>query len=109
MSRRWIQNPNRCADKYLDGIEDFIEFACTHNPVNINRTWYDDDPYILANMTKQIMYLDDPKAESGWKVVQQMDQGNVHAILELDPTENNVDNIANQRLESSMENDAETL
>ncbi|CAL2228638.1 unnamed protein product [Prunus armeniaca] len=25
-------NPNRCADEYLDGIEDFIEFARRHNP-----------------------------------------------------------------------------
>ncbi|CAL9012815.1 unnamed protein product, partial [Prunus brigantina] len=32
MSRRWIQNPNRCADEYLDVIEDFIEFARRHNP-----------------------------------------------------------------------------
>ncbi|KAI5354967.1 hypothetical protein L3X38_007862 [Prunus dulcis] len=32
MSRRWIQNPNRCADEYLDGIEDFIEFARRQNP-----------------------------------------------------------------------------
>ncbi|KAI5312146.1 hypothetical protein L3X38_041319 [Prunus dulcis] len=32
MSRKWIQNPNRCADEYLDGIEDFIEFARRHNP-----------------------------------------------------------------------------
>ncbi|CAL9011007.1 unnamed protein product [Prunus brigantina] len=32
MSRRWIQNLNRCADEYLDGIEDFIEFARRHNP-----------------------------------------------------------------------------
>ncbi|KAI5320208.1 hypothetical protein L3X38_039916 [Prunus dulcis] len=31
-SRRWIQNPNRCADEYLDGIEDFIEFARRQNP-----------------------------------------------------------------------------
>ncbi|CAL8091537.1 unnamed protein product [Prunus armeniaca] len=31
MSRRWIQNPNRCANEYLDGIEDFIDFARTHN------------------------------------------------------------------------------
>ncbi|BBH03855.1 Ankyrin repeat family protein [Prunus dulcis] len=30
--KRWIQNPNRCADEYLDGIEDFIEFARRHNP-----------------------------------------------------------------------------
>ncbi|BBH05127.1 hypothetical protein Prudu_016431 [Prunus dulcis] len=32
MSRRWIHNPSRCADEYLDGIEDFIEFARRHNP-----------------------------------------------------------------------------
>ncbi|XP_021814679.1 TMV resistance protein N-like [Prunus avium] len=32
MSRMWIQNPNRCADEYLDGIEDFIHFARSHNP-----------------------------------------------------------------------------
>ncbi|CAL9004841.1 unnamed protein product [Prunus brigantina] len=31
MSRRWIHNLNRCADEYLDGIEDFIEFARRHN------------------------------------------------------------------------------
>ncbi|KAI5335300.1 hypothetical protein L3X38_025433 [Prunus dulcis] len=32
MSKRWIQNLKRCADEYFDGIEDFIEFARTHNP-----------------------------------------------------------------------------
>ncbi|KAI5334507.1 hypothetical protein L3X38_024640 [Prunus dulcis] len=32
MSRRRIQNPNRCADEHLDGIEDFIEFTRRHNP-----------------------------------------------------------------------------
>ncbi|CAL8991372.1 unnamed protein product [Prunus brigantina] len=32
MDIRWIQNPNRCAEEYLDGIEDFIEFARRHNP-----------------------------------------------------------------------------
>ncbi|CAL8168007.1 unnamed protein product [Prunus armeniaca] len=75
--------------------------------VNINRTWYDDDPHILANMATQIVYLDDPKAGSGWKVVQKMDHRNMYAIPELDPIDNNVDNVADQRLESSMENDAE--
>ncbi|CAL8994504.1 unnamed protein product, partial [Prunus brigantina] len=54
--------------------------------VNINKTWYDDDPYILANMAKQIVYLDDPKAGHGWKVVRQMDRRNVYAIPELDPS-----------------------
>ncbi|CAL2257696.1 unnamed protein product [Prunus armeniaca] len=73
--------------------------------VNINKIWYDDDPYSLANMATQIVYLDDPKARSGWKVVQKMDQRNVYAILGLDST----DNIADQRAESSIENDVETL
>ena len=77
--------------------------------MNINRAWYDDDPYILANMVKQIVYLDDHKARRGWKVVQKMDQRNVYAITEQDSTDDDVDNVANQRLESSMENDAETL
>ncbi|CAL2225477.1 unnamed protein product [Prunus armeniaca] len=77
--------------------------------VNMNRTWYDDDPYILANMATQIVYLDDPKARSCWNVVHKMDHKNMYAILELDPTDNDVDNVADQRLESLMENDAETL
>ncbi|CAL9025231.1 unnamed protein product [Prunus brigantina] len=38
-----------------------------------------------------------------------MDHRNVYAIPELDPTDNDVDNVADQRFESSMENDAETL
>jgi len=32
MSKRWIQNPNRVADEYLDGIDEFIDFARTRNP-----------------------------------------------------------------------------
>ncbi|CAL9020279.1 unnamed protein product [Prunus brigantina] len=72
-------------------------------------TWYDDDPYILANMATQIVSLDDPKAGSGWNVVQKMDHRNVYDIPELDPTDNDIDNVADQCLESSMENDAETL
>ncbi|BBN67898.1 hypothetical protein Prudu_222S000100 [Prunus dulcis] len=98
---RWFDsNPNRPGSVKIDhGLLS----------VNINRTWYDDDPYILANMATQIVYLDDPKAGSSWKVVQKMDHRNMYAIPELDPTDNDVDNVADQRLESSMENDAETL
>ncbi|CAL2229846.1 unnamed protein product [Prunus armeniaca] len=98
---RWFDtNPNRQGSVKIDhGLLS----------VNTNRTWYDDDPYILANMARQIVYLDDPKAGSGWKVAQRMDQRNVYAIPELDPTDNDVDNVTDQRLESSMETDAETL
>ncbi|BBN68758.1 hypothetical protein Prudu_563S000300, partial [Prunus dulcis] len=53
---RWFDtNPNRAGSVKIDhGVLS----------VNINRTWYDDDPYILANMATQIVYLDDPKAGS---------------------------------------------
>ncbi|CAL2247822.1 unnamed protein product [Prunus armeniaca] len=85
------------------------QLPCNYFTKTDTKTWYDDDPYILANMATQIVYLDDLKAGSGWKVVQKMDQQNMYAIPELDPSDNNVDNIADQRLESSMENDAETL
>ncbi|BBN69209.1 hypothetical protein Prudu_819S000200 [Prunus dulcis] len=98
---RWFDsNPNRPGSVKIDhGLLS----------VNINRTWYDDGLYILANMATQIVYLDDLKAGSNWKVVQKIDHRNVYAIPELDPTDNDVDNVADQRLESSMENDAETL
>ena len=52
--------------------------------MNTTKTWYDDDPYILSNMAKQILYLDDPKAGRGWKVVQKMDHRNVFAIPDHD-------------------------
>ncbi|KAM1562807.1 hypothetical protein PS1_037722 [Malus domestica] len=60
-------------------------------------------------MEKHIVYLDDLKSGRGWKVVQKMDQRNVHAIPEQDTTDDDVDNVPDQRLESSMENDAETF
>ncbi|CAL8134261.1 unnamed protein product [Prunus armeniaca] len=71
---RWFDtNPNRPGSVKIDhGLLS----------VNMNRTWYDDDPYILANMATQIVYLDDPKAGSGWNVVQKMDHRNVYAIPE---------------------------
>ncbi|CAN6687280.1 unnamed protein product [Malus baccata var. baccata] len=71
--------------------------------VNTTKTWYGDDPYILATMAKQIMYLDDPKSGRGWKVVQKMDHRNVYAIPEQDRTNDDINNVADQRLESFME------
>ena len=70
--------------------------------VNTTKTWYDDDPYILATMTKQIVYRDDPKAGRGWKVVQTMDHRNVYAIPEQDRTDDDIDNVVDQHLESLM-------
>ncbi|KAM1533176.1 hypothetical protein ACFX10_007107 [Malus domestica] len=37
--------------------------------INTNKCWYNDDPYILTTMTKQIFFIDDPNGGRGWKVV----------------------------------------
>ncbi|CAL8083752.1 unnamed protein product [Prunus armeniaca] len=37
--RRWIQNPNRCAEEYLDGINDFIDFALRSGMIETYSTW----------------------------------------------------------------------
>lgn len=78
--------------------------------VDTTRTWYDNDPYILASMGKQVFYVDDPKAGRGWKVVQRIKHRNVYAILDWDPSSDGDDiNVAVQRLESSIEIGTEIL
>ncbi|KAB2600142.1 hypothetical protein D8674_010413 [Pyrus ussuriensis x Pyrus communis] len=59
-------------------------------------------------MAKQILYLDDPKAGNGWKVVQKIDRRGLYDIPELDHDDNN-DNIADQQLSSLIEIGEETL
>ena len=76
--------------------------------VNTTRHWYDEDPYILATMAKQIFYLDDPKAGNGWKVVQKIDRRGLYDIPEVDHDDNG-DNVADQQLSSSIEIGEETL
>ncbi|XP_050115699.1 uncharacterized protein LOC126593651 [Malus sylvestris] len=76
--------------------------------VNTMRHWYDEDPYILATMVKQIFYLDDPKAGNGWKVVQKIDRKGLYDIPEQDH-DDNYDNVADQQLSSSIEIGEETL
>ncbi|CAN6586393.1 unnamed protein product [Malus baccata var. baccata] len=75
--------------------------------VNSTRHWYDEDPYILATMAKQIFYLDDPKAGNGWKVVQKIKRIGLYDIPELDHDDN--DDVADQQLSSSIEIGEETL
>ena len=75
--------------------------------VNTTRHWYDEDPYILATMAKQIFYLDDPKAGNGWKVVQKIDRRGLYDIPE--DHDDDDDNVADQQLSSSIEIGEETL
>ena len=59
--------------------------------VNTNSSWYDDDPFILATMTKQVFYLDDPKLGPGWKVVNFMFHRNIYTASTLDGSTGQVD------------------
>ena len=41
--------------------------------INTCHTWYDNDPYILADHCQQVFYLKDPKKHSSdWRVVQKV-------------------------------------
>lgn len=39
--------------------------------INITKTWYKDDPYVLANQASQVFYLNDTKLGKNWRVVQE--------------------------------------
>ncbi|XP_052294335.1 uncharacterized protein LOC107178912 isoform X1 [Citrus sinensis] len=40
--------------------------------INITRTWYKEDPFVLAIQAQQVSYTDDPKLGVGWKVVEKV-------------------------------------
>ena len=51
--------------------------------VDSNSVWYDNEPFILATMAKQVFYLDDPAMGEGWKVVQVMSHRNIWSAATL--------------------------
>ncbi|KAF2289228.1 hypothetical protein GH714_030898 [Hevea brasiliensis] len=50
--------------------------------VNVNRKWYVDDPFVLANQASQAFYINDIKNGSGWKIVQKSYPRNVYDVPE---------------------------
>ncbi|XP_050387393.1 uncharacterized protein LOC126803675 [Argentina anserina] len=54
--------------------------------VNTATSWYEDAPFILATMARQVFYLDDPKEGGDWKVANVMSHRNIWSasILEGD-------------------------
>ena len=51
--------------------------------VDSNSVWYENEPFILATMTKQVFYLDDSAMGEGWKVVQVMSHRNIWSAATL--------------------------
>ncbi|XP_004289441.1 PREDICTED: uncharacterized protein LOC101302211 [Fragaria vesca subsp. vesca] len=51
--------------------------------VDSNSVWYENEQFILATMTQQVFYLDDPAMGEGWKVVQVMSHRNIWSVATL--------------------------
>ncbi|XP_050386341.1 uncharacterized protein LOC126802710 [Argentina anserina] len=63
--------------------------------VNTHTSWYENEPFILATMAKQVFYLDDPKLGRGWKVVNMMSHRNIFDARTLaQGVEQDIDNMA---------------
>lgn len=46
--------------------------------VNVTRTWYKDDPYILASQAEEVIYIPDTKFGKNWRVVERMQPRNLY-------------------------------
>ena len=51
--------------------------------VNVSRTWYENDSYVLACQAKQIFYVNDTKLGKNWRVVQKFQHRHVYDVPEL--------------------------
>ncbi|XP_039145399.1 uncharacterized protein LOC120282631 [Dioscorea cayenensis subsp. rotundata] len=55
--------------------------------INVNKCWYENDPFILAIQAKQVFYLDDIKLGKNWKVVQKFHHRHLYDIPEIEQIE----------------------
>ena len=52
--------------------------------VNTCTSWYENQPFIVATMARQVFYLDDPKEGGGWKVVNVMSHRGIYTATTLE-------------------------
>ncbi|XP_074560566.1 uncharacterized protein LOC141816719 [Curcuma longa] len=92
----WFQ----CNPKKKSMVEEF-GFLC----IDTSKTWYTDDPFILANQARQVYYLNDIKRGGHWKVVQKVQHREIYEVTEVDEAfeeiENNLDTDVNQDISSN--------
>lgn len=64
----------KCKWYNTDPTERGTNFKMDHGLLSIDtlNTWYDDAPYCLATTAQQVFYLEDPKKESNWKIVNEI-------------------------------------
>ncbi|XP_040990902.1 uncharacterized protein LOC121238122 [Juglans microcarpa x Juglans regia] len=52
--------------------------------VNMSRTWYKDDPFVLAYQASQVFYLKDTDLRGSWHIVQKITYRNVYDVPQLE-------------------------
>lgn len=52
--------------------------------INVTQTWYNEDTFVLADQTQQVIYVTDLKRGEGWKVVEKVQLKGVWDIQEKD-------------------------
>ena len=46
--------------------------------VNVNKTWYKDQPFVLASQPQQVFYVNDLKLGKDWRVVERLQSRNIY-------------------------------
>ncbi|KAI3443687.1 hypothetical protein Pfo_000352 [Paulownia fortunei] len=67
----------KCNPKKKSVVQEF-GLTC----IDTSKTWYEDDPFILATQARQVYYLDDIKHGGRWKVVQKVQHREIYEVTE---------------------------
>ncbi|KAH7862370.1 hypothetical protein Vadar_003833 [Vaccinium darrowii] len=59
--------------------------------VNATKTWYTNEPFVLASQARQVYYLDDPKHGGSWQIVQKIHTKNLFDVPEVDEEDDSND------------------
>ncbi|KAG8379629.1 hypothetical protein BUALT_Bualt07G0108800 [Buddleja alternifolia] len=66
------------------GKKSTIQVDGSITAINVSRTWYEEDPFVLASQTKQVFYIDDVKLGKNWRIVQEFQHRHVFDTMESD-------------------------
>lgn len=51
--------------------------------INVTKTWFHNDPFVLASQAKQVFYLSDTKLGKNWRVVQKFQHRHIFDVSEV--------------------------
>lgn len=61
--------------------------------VNISRTWYEEQPFVLASQARQVFYVEDLKLGNNWRVVEIVQPRGSFDVPELEEEDNDHNNL----------------